>query len=153
MLVSEAELRYDMLYMGPGNGCRHVLTCDAIDFTTEIDSDNQHQATRAAVAQIDSLIFSAFCNGNYRFPNPSHQTAAVRCRSLTDEQLVDLMYDNDSFVATFAMHEMQGRGIWDQDIYRIGEHGPAVAQSQAITLLKQAVKDKLTFRPEPNADG
>ena len=153
MLVSEAELPYDMLYMGPGNGCRHVLTCDAIDFSTEIDSDNQHKATRAAVAQIDSLLFSAFCDGNYRFPNPSQQAAAVRCRSLTDEQLVDLMFDNDSFVATFARHEMQGRGIWDQAIYRIGEHGPAVARSQAITLLKQAILDTRNVHPEPEADG
>ncbi|MEP3480820.1 MAG: hypothetical protein ABJZ55_16345 [Fuerstiella sp.] len=72
---------------------------------------------------------------------------------MTDEKLIDLMYDNDRFVVTFAMHEMKGRGIWDQDIYKIGEHGSAVAQTQAINLLKQTVKDNLTVRPESKVDG
>lgn len=141
MLVLDSELDYKLIYLGPGNGCRRVLRCDAIAFEIELDCNNPVKAMQEAVQTIEGLIFEAFHAGTYRFQPSERQTKAERCKELPDSALVTRMYDTDTFVAVFARHEMKRRGIWDEDIYRIGAFGNHLSQSQAISLLRTKLEN------------
>ena len=136
MLASDDELRCDVLYMGPGNGCRHVLRCEVIGFTTELDCHNHKQSMQDAVEEIDGLLFQAFRNGDHQFQPEERQQKAMSCVEQSDDDLIDCMYDTDWFIAEIVKREMTRRGIWDDGIHRIGKFSNAMAQSQAISIMK-----------------
>jgi len=41
----------------------------------------------------------------------------------------------DAFVATFARLELQSRGLLDDNLYRLGLHGNALAREQVVDIV------------------
>lgn len=136
MLIPNHEIRYDLLYMGPGKGCRHVMRCDAIGFRKEIDCNRQHESRLEALEELQQTVFDRFRTGHHRFEPPEKQTVAERIIELPDSELIERMYVQDHFERELVRRELIHREIMDEDIYRIGLFGNDLAVAQAIELLK-----------------
>lgn len=141
MLISENEIRIDLLYMGPGRGCREVLRCDAIGFRADLDCDRKHESRREAVAELQAALFRKFRTGEYRFDPPEKQAAAEHLIGLSHADLIEKMYDQDFFRRELVKQELIQRNLMDEDIYRIGLFGNDLAVEQAIELMKHKAEN------------
>lgn len=136
MLAPESEVVIDMIYMGPGNGCRQELRCDAIGFKKQVDSHNQRESMRQAAAELDHCLFQAFLSGDYYFKPSERNQKAREIIELSDCALIERIYEPDLFAATIVREELTRRGLWNDDIFVIGKHSNELAKAEAIRLLK-----------------
>lgn len=135
MLVDSKHVQIDMLYMGPGQGCRHVLRCDQLDFELTLDCDDELRSKQEAIAQLEDVAFQRFRSGKYQLYPTEHQTEAWKLVHLPDRELIESMYVENETLRDVVKRELIARGLFDSDIYRIGAYGSA--EEQAIQLLIQ----------------
>lgn len=144
MLVPKKAIIVDKLYMGPGNGCRHVIRCELIGFTRDLGCEEDRNEMRDAFSEIQAAAFQLFRDGKYTIePMERHELASsIVERNASD--LIDLVFDDDSFVRDIAVRELTQRGLMNRDIYRIGEFGNEQARLVAINMLKSQVDPEST---------
>ncbi len=141
MLFNENDITIDLLYPGPGHGCRHVLRYDQIGYTRELDGDQLRKSQAAAYSEIESIVFDRFAAGEFCFEPPERQAAALAVLALPDETLIESVYVEDLFVRSLVRRELRRRGMMDEGICRIGEFGNDLAREQAVSLLKRKLRE------------
>lgn len=136
MLIDETEIRVDMLYMGPGKGCRKVMHCDALGFSRDIDCADESRSKTAIIEELDELAYRRFVSGDFTFP-PPRQEKALQLSGLGDRELIAQAFTGDCFTGTFVRMELMRRNLFDVDLYRLGAFGGGNSREQAIEMLQR----------------
>ena len=139
MLLSEKDIQVEMSYLGSGKGGRKLLRCEKMNFVKEIDAENELCSQVSLLEELDDLVFQRFREGTFIFDASDKQKQAKMLIQLSDTQLIEQIYLDDTFLHQIVCHELVYRRIWDLDIYRIGLYGNELAKSQAIQLMKNLV--------------
>ena len=135
MLLEDDDIEIQLLNRGPGKGCSQVVRCDALGFREALDCVDLKKARRAALAALDDLAFQEFRAGRFEFRETRRQQRAAEAIAMPDRELIGRMYAKDPFLREIIRRELEARGVLDEDIYRVGLHGPAEAEQQAVTML------------------
>jgi hypothetical protein len=136
MLIDETEIRIEMLYMGPGNGCHKIFHCDALGFSRDIDCPDESGSKAAILAELEQLVYRRFLSGEFTFPPPRQQKALYLSRP-GDRELIAQAFSEDWFTGTFVRMELMRRNLFDADLIRLGMSGGGNSREQAIELLLQ----------------
>lgn len=135
MLLCETDIEFDMLYMGPGKGCRKIIRCSQLGFSATIDCSNEAASKLRIIDDLEQCAYNRFVTGDFAF-EAAKQSKAQYLYGLVDGALLDYTFSDDCFIRCFVRFELVRRGLFDADLYRLGLYGNSLAREQAIELLR-----------------
>lgn len=136
MLLREDEIEIRLLYMGRGYGCKAILVCEMLGVDWEIPGGASAVTKGEWKHEIDQLVFQRFRSGQLQFEE-NRQAVAEEVIAHSDRELIERAFSDDLIRMEFTRLEMKHRGIFDADLWRLGEFGNASTRSQAAELMKQ----------------
>ena len=151
MLLSETDIEVQMLYMGPGNGCRKILRCDQVGFKEQIDCSDEHTSKLNLLDKLDCCVHEKFVKGEFSFDS-TKQDRALSILALPDTCLLDRAFPEDEFERCFTRMELERWSLFDFDLYNLGLYGDESTKAQAVELLKQ-VANKTQHHKSDRAGG